>query len=137
VRDLGGVGDLAVGQSDPPGAEDLLRVLCVGFAPATRGTRDPFERIRAKLAASARLAGAFGVGDRAERGSRTDRGAGCLGDPALQLVVAGGVASAAARRRSAAAVAIASSSGLSGVSVIWRAGMQLLWSVPHPAHDRS
>jgi hypothetical protein len=91
VRDLGCVGDLAVGQSDPRGAEDLLLVLCVGFAPAPGGARDPFERIRAKLAASARLAGAFGVGDRAERGPCTDRGAGCFGDPALQLVVVVGV----------------------------------------------
>ena len=37
----------------------------------------------------------------------------------------------------AAAVAIASSSGASGVSVIWRVGMRLLWSAPHPGHDRS
>ena len=83
MRDLGGVGDLAVDQSDPSGAQDLLLVIGVGFAPAVGGTRDPFERIRAKLAAGARLAGAFGVGDRAERGRCTDRGAGCLSDPAL------------------------------------------------------
>jgi hypothetical protein len=47
VRDLGGGGDLAVGQSDPPGPQDLLLVLGVGFAPAVGGTRDPFERVGA------------------------------------------------------------------------------------------
>jgi hypothetical protein len=46
VGDVGGGGDLAVGQSYPVAAVDLVLVFGVGFAPAPRGPGYAFEPAR-------------------------------------------------------------------------------------------
>ena len=86
VRDLGGGGDLAVGESEPAGAADGLLVLGVGVALALGGARYLPQHVCAELLAGALLAFAFGVGDRAEARAGGDRGAGGLGDAAPGLL---------------------------------------------------
>jgi len=89
VCDLGGDGDLTVGQSEPVAAEDLLLVFGVGFPSAAGGPRDAFERIRPQLPTGAVLADLLGRRDPAQRRAGGDRGAGRLSDPTLQLAVIG------------------------------------------------
>ena len=78
MRDVGGGGDLAVGESEPAGAADGVLIFAVGFALAAWRARYLPEHVCAELLSGALLAVAFGVGDRAEAAGG-DRGAGGLG----------------------------------------------------------
>ena len=94
VGDVGGGGDVAVGESESRGAFDGLVVVGVGFAFAFGGALDFAEDVGAQLAPGAVFADAFGFGDGAEGGAGADRGAGGVGDAVGVLVGGGGVVAA-------------------------------------------
>ncbi len=123
MGDVGGGGDVAVGESESRGAFDGLVVVDVGFAFAFGGALDFAEDVGAQLGAGAVFADAFGFGDGAEGGAWRGRVAGGVNDAVGVLVGGGGVVAAVGAEAVGGGWAMASSSGDKGWSVWWRFGI--------------